>query len=180
MSNRITDDDIIELRAKNLPRLTIGDLFENAVDITLPDGTKRPLTEPELAEIAAYLRMFTRPFKSDDGGKTGTVQCPGCDAVLSRPGLMGLLSPGTFTWGIGHGEGGCSRCGYPARAYHFKVGPIERMEAILPVHPDELLTSEEEEKAEEAPAERNPREKGDDDGVEYGDPGEALRERREL
>lgn len=26
---------------------------------------------------------------------------------------------GTFRWGLAHGEGACSACGWPARAHHF-------------------------------------------------------------
>jgi hypothetical protein len=53
-----------------------------------------------------------------------------------------------FTWAIAHGEGYCNnlvdgkRCCYPARAYHYDVGPIKRLVLILQYHPSGLLTKE--------------------------------------
>ncbi len=54
------------------------------------------------------------------------IQCPGCELPL------------LFNWGLTHGSGFCTRCTWPAVAYHFNVGPIERFEAILPVHPEHV------------------------------------------
>ena len=60
-----------------------------------------------------YLKDFAKPKKSDaaDNLIQGNTKCLMCDAILG-----GVL--GSFRWGIAHGEGICSNCGYPCRAYH--------------------------------------------------------------
>lgn len=117
--------DIAALRAKALPKLTFGDVFK------ITDGS---LDEQEIAAIDSYLARFT--IIRDERGS----RCPGCGSLLTaHDAITGLFLGATFTWGIAHGEGHCSGCGYPARAYHFDVGPLKRFEAVLAVHPDELL-----------------------------------------
>ena len=56
-----------------------------------------------IAEAEAGINEYLRGFQADG-------RCP-----CGRP-LGGIL--GSFTWGIIHGEGACSRCGFPARAFH--------------------------------------------------------------
>jgi hypothetical protein len=113
--------DLSEVKAKALPRLSFSDVFIEK------DGG---LEESERAEIDRYLAQFTKA----EGGK-----CPGCGAKLTGNEIEGLLGIATFTWGIAHGEGYCRQCSYPARAFHRNVGPIEFFNAVLPVHPDEIM-----------------------------------------
>ena len=61
----------------------------------------------------------------------------GCPCIKCGAPLGGFL--GMFEWGIVHGEGRCSRCKWPARAYHFNAGPIERLELILQYHPSVVI-----------------------------------------
>jgi hypothetical protein len=48
---------------------------------------------------------------------------------------------GGFRWGLQHGCGSCSTCGWPARAYHFVIdenGDERRLVIVLQYHPDEV------------------------------------------
>ncbi len=121
------------LRARNLPRVIATDLFDPT-----------PATDPEaIANVAAemaiaddYLKAFTR---AKDG-------CVCCGAV------QGGLLFGFFTWGLAHGEGYCSQCGYPGRAVH-RIGDIGVLRHfILQYHPDALSFDEET----HAPSEAHP------------------------
>lgn len=49
-----------------------------------------------------------------------------------------LMGKGRFRFGIQNGEGTCTTggCGWPARAIHRNVGPIQSLELILQYHPD--------------------------------------------
>lgn len=49
-----------------------------------------------------------------------------------------LIGKGRFRYGIQHGVGTCSTggCGWPARALHYDIGPIKKLEMILQFHPD--------------------------------------------
>jgi hypothetical protein len=119
-------------------RLTWKDVF------TVPDG-KEPPSEADQAALNAYLRVFAVPRMSDHG----VTLCVGCGAEM-QGGLTGALlggAPGkaTWQWSIAHGECHCSRCGHPARAYHYDIGGtgddaiIKRLNLTLQVHPDELV-----------------------------------------
>ena len=49
----------------------------------------------------------------------------------------------SFTWGYTHGHGSCSKCGWPATAYHFvkdETGTEHRIVTVLDVHPDDVVT----------------------------------------
>lgn len=121
--------DIIELRRRNLAHVTFSDLFH------VDEGK---LTPDEIGAVNAYLHRFAL-LRDDDG-----TRCPGCNAILTRKdAVSGFLLGATFEWGLTHGVGHCRDCGYQARAYHFDVGPIKRFEAVLPYHPDELMTEAE-------------------------------------
>lgn len=177
----MTDAKIIELREAGLPRLTFADVMKI---------TEGELTAEQLAELDAYFRLFTR-VKLDEG-KAG-VLCPGCGEYLVRgDAISNVLQGATFEWGMANGEGGCRECGYPARAYHRNVaGVIEFLNTVLAVHPEELFTTAERAAAAEEEAadfareneerrqaeDGNPRQKGDDDGVEYADPRDERDER---
>src|SRR5688572_28415416 len=47
--------------------------------------------------------------------------CIQCGKRLTGGMLEAALGLATFEWGYVHGEGHCSNCGYPARAYHRDV-----------------------------------------------------------
>lgn len=94
---------------------------------------------PLIAALNEYLSAFAKPIKSDreGGGMVGNTLCLKCGETLD-----GIL--GTFQWGLAHGEGTCSKCGWPARAYHRpKDNGGEEMfnqvlEMILQYHPENV------------------------------------------
>jgi len=48
----------------------------------------------------------------------------------------------TFKWGIRHGEGACSNCSWPARAFHFfrqNDGTDRRVICVLQYHPSGVV-----------------------------------------
>lgn len=87
----VSSPNLEEMRA--LPECQLADVF------TVGDDWQGD----ELESISAYLRIFHAPV---DG-----LTCRGCEHPLG-----GML--GTFTWGMVHGEGVCSKCGLPTRMYH--------------------------------------------------------------
>lgn len=106
---KITQERLTELSA--LPRFNWRDMIR----------AEGELTE---AHVTAMDEYFSKFAVMTDG------KCVNCDRV--QGGLLSALLGG-FTWGIAHGEGHCV-CGYPARAIHYDVGPIRRLEAILQYH----------------------------------------------
>lgn len=78
------------------------------------------------AAINKYLEPFAKP--AEDG------KCLKCRTV--QGGLMG----GGFRYGIAHGEGRCSKCGWPGRANHYPKDEngedFARLTIILQYHPD--------------------------------------------
>jgi hypothetical protein len=81
--------------------------------------------------LAAYLVTFLPPGP-----------CVRCGATLggNETNMLAMFL-GTFRWGLAHGEGTCSRCGYPARALHeIELGDCGKMSLprILQYHPDTL------------------------------------------
>ncbi len=74
--------------------------------------TFEPDAPTELIEaIDSYLTAFDAPIIT---GRDGLIQSA-LKCSRSKP-LSGFL--GTFVWGIRHGEGRCSSCKRPARAFH--------------------------------------------------------------
>jgi hypothetical protein len=110
-----------DLKARALPICKWRDL------LTVRDGELSPKEEEELD---AYLKAFLPPNKDR--------KCVNCGLTLG-----GLV--GRFTYGICHGEGYCSECGYPGRANHYNFGPIDSLTFILQYHPDGLELKEQEE-----------------------------------
>lgn len=54
----------------------------------------------------------------------------------------------TFTWGLAHGAGYCTLCGWPARMYHFvkgEDGNETRVVTLLQYHPDQIILPSERE-----------------------------------
>lgn len=80
-----------------------------------------------LADFAATTRDAT---KFISGGAR-------CVCGVSLGGFLG-----SFNWGVAHGEGSCSSCGHPCRAYHHITvpdgGEVDLGLGPLPYHPDLL------------------------------------------
>ena len=94
------------------------------------------LTPVDERAFDEYFKIFLPPGK-----------CCKCGAQLGAHDVMDVvMGRATFQWGLAHGEGFCSTrdCGYPARAIHYNVGPIERFTIILQYHPDECSEKESE------------------------------------
>jgi hypothetical protein len=76
-----------------------------------------------------YFASFAKP--TDDGS------CIKCGLV--QGGLMAAIMGG-FEYGLAHGEGRCSKCGWPGRANHYfkdKDGKeLGSLRIILQYHPD--------------------------------------------
>lgn len=104
-----------EMRAKQLPRLDWRTMFEITGEI---DGESS-------GALDRYFRGFLPPSE----------KCASCDTP--QGGMMGALLGG-FVYDIIHGEGHCGNCGWPGRANHYNVGPIESLSLILQYHPDDL------------------------------------------
>ena len=117
---RITQQDIDALRTTT-PKATIA-------DITTAETPYAPgFTE----HIVAHLSHYAAPKKDAEGNNRPGQPCVACDATHS------------FTWGIAHGQGHCTRCGWPATLYHFihdkdgnEVMAIRGL--LLWAHPDDI------------------------------------------
>lgn len=109
---------LTELQAMNLPPANWREFLK-------AEG----LTPDEEAALDAYFVHFLPPGP-----------CVKCGSQQGGDVLASFLGTAKFRWGIAHGEGFCSAkgCGYPARAYHYDVGPIKRLTLILQIHPSEL------------------------------------------
>lgn len=108
------------LQEAQLPRLDWQEV--------LKVGDPSELTEADYTAMRDYFRQFVR---SANG-------CIKCGAQQGGNMLDAFIGKAHFTWGLANGEGFCSNCKYPARAYHRKVGPIDFLNLILQYHPDEL------------------------------------------
>lgn len=100
---------------------------------------------PEIIEVLdRYFEPFAAlPMKvGEDGEKSvGEIKCVECGAV-QNPGMMGFLVGNLgFQWGLAHGEGRCSKCGWPARAMHYVKDPeghefVTLRHFVIQYHPD--------------------------------------------
>jgi hypothetical protein len=127
-----------ELRGRGLEPVTFDKLFK----ITLPDDAsdeelasfREGWTEGDLPKINGYLSGFVLGLVREDGEE---VEKPGgCPCCLAT--LGGFLT-GSFEWGLVHGEGSCSACGWPVAAYH-RLYLDERGDdrgRLLPEHRDQ-------------------------------------------
>jgi hypothetical protein len=112
-------------KAKEIEHVTVSDVFSQAEG----DGTREYLAD--------YLKPFAKPITRDgasegSGFAIGNTLCLKCGS-----GLDGML--GAFQWGLCHGEGVCSKCGWPARLYHYLKlpdGTEDRIVMMLQYHPD--------------------------------------------
>lgn len=101
--------------------------WRNFLKFTGPEGSAP--SKEEIDALDSYFQHFTEPGV-----------CIKCGCRLGsdpKDAVSMILRPGTFRWGIIHGEGFCSTpdCGWPARAYHHDVGPIKSLALILQYHP---------------------------------------------
>lgn len=112
------------LKAANLPKMQAKDI----ADIKEPG----PEAEAAMKRLGDYLQAFVAP--GDKG------QCVCCGEQQGGDMVAGLMGTAKFRWGLAHGEGFCSACGYPGRALHY-IGKGEdemRLNLILQYHPDGL------------------------------------------
>lgn len=113
------------LQAKELRRARFEDLGLN-FKITGPIGPKEnQMMIDFITKFDEYMEIFLPPGP-----------CINCG--LAQGDFLGY-----FTWGIQHGEGYCSNCGYPARAYHYikdEQFPLNKnpLNIVLQYHPMEL------------------------------------------
>lgn len=129
---RLTKEKLKELQAANHPHATPELLGVEIRD----DAPDRAVAEGKIALLADYLKQFLPPSK-----------CIGCGSRLGAKDAVDAFLGGdgvpTFQWGITHGEGSCSKCGYPARAMHY-IGKAEGepeitiQNLILQYHPSTL------------------------------------------
>lgn len=116
-------DALTALQARDVPRVRAADYLSKA-----PDADAQ--TDVELARWDDYLSKFA---KLADG------RCLCCGIRLGGHLLeraMGLV--GGVEWGLAHGEGHCSRCGYPMRGHHIVEGLGRILNLFLPYHPSGL------------------------------------------
>lgn len=87
------------------------------------------LPQKDVDALDEYFKHFLPPNK--DCIKCGAQQ--GVESPLDI-----FLGKGLFRFGIQHGEGRCMMggCNWPARAIHYDIGPIKKLEMILQYHPD--------------------------------------------
>jgi len=101
-----------------------------------------------VAQLNAAIERYLDDFDLDTYDEENERRlCPGCKSTLSGNGLSSLLSS-TFVWGLVHGEGYCSHCGWLCRAYHVPKHEgkpiIEDGEPVVNVLPYKSLELKEE------------------------------------
>ena len=129
----------------HLPRpCTVADLFKAEVPSDATEGS-RAEAEATLTEMEEYLSHFCAPTVVD--GKRVCHKCGGeFNGLLS---MLGASKHVAFEWGLAHGEGHCSGCGWPMRAFHRPKGKdgeelFSLMNLPLAYLPDEVITNREE------------------------------------
>ena len=120
----------------NVPRATWTDFLSEG------DDGERRLTDDEKAGMNEHFAHFMVPPRDEDNNEL----CPGCGKQM-KGGVGGYLlecvgAAVSVKWGLAHGEGFCSGCGWPYRVYHYSVGPIKKLVLGLPYHPAELRFDE--------------------------------------
>ena len=126
------------LKAANFPRCDMEAIHMKLKAIGKADRRAIQALENHRHEIIKhinnYLKVFAAPPETlDNEGKLQFIRCLNCDHALT-----GLF--GSFEYGIRHGEGACSKCGYPGRANHyiehegFKLSFVR----VLQYHPSQL------------------------------------------
>lgn len=95
----------------------------------------RDLPHATSTDVAEQIERFSvdLPTEALDGYLAHFIKPEG-DGRCPRDG-------GSFTWGLAHGSGHCTECGWPGVLYHFPKdadGNSQRFEALLWLHPDDL------------------------------------------
>jgi len=118
---RLTAAALADLLSRDLPRMRLIDL--QIADVA--DASR-------LLEIA---NNYLSHFVAASIGR-GARPCVCCGVTLT-----GVF--GSFVFGLGSGEGCCSKCGYPARAVHRidGLGTFALSGSILQYHPTEIDAS---------------------------------------
>ena len=120
-------EELPRLQARLLPRLDWRDLFR----------LNEPPDDSTCTAFDAYFRGFLPPGPCVCCGEQQGIGPDEGRAIIDS-----IIGRAKFRWGLANGEGYCSGCGYPARAYHREVGPIRFFSCILQYHPDELHAKE--------------------------------------
>jgi hypothetical protein len=131
-----------------MPLLRSKDQFDEAAEnpLALPARTFRRATAADIG-----LRLRDGAAEDEMRGAFATLRsvdrylsafCPDEKCLSCGATLAGMF--GSFTWGLTHGEGFCSNCGYPARGYHTirdEAGKpvLGHAPLILQYHPDALV-----------------------------------------
>lgn len=101
--SRLTQEELDELR-RTVPHATIEDI----------GGVWKNGADPEVVEdLTKYLHCFASP------GKEEGQPCIRCSKKLRGTFTDQMLGLAGFEWGLIHGHGRCSHCGWPAVLYHF-------------------------------------------------------------
>ena len=127
MSESMVAKRLPGLKRENPRVATLDSLGANISSKGDPDSPEFKAAKEKLVNATnEYLKIFVAPDEEK--------RCICCDKLLG-----GLL--GTFEYGLAHGEGKCSECGYPARANHYvEIPDLGEMSFvnILQYHPDQL------------------------------------------
>lgn len=131
-TERFDADGLARMKAEDLPHCKVGDVWR----IEMPENGMTAEAGREtllrMERAGDYLRHFLPPGERGD--------CAFCGS--RQGGLTAAILGGGFEWGLQHGEGHCSRCGYPARAYHdlkdADGAKVINGALILQYHPDEI------------------------------------------
>lgn len=85
------------------------------------EGELNPDEVKLIEQIDAYLGVFAAPITVGEGEQAKQV-CFHCGEKFT--GLLANLGVGVgIKWGLAHGEGICSGCGWPYRGHHFAKAP---------------------------------------------------------
>lgn len=111
-----------DLKLANLPHCD----WRTFLRFTGPDGT---IPQKDVEALDHYFQHFLPPGPC--------IKCGHQQGVDKSDFLALIRGEGRFRFGIQHGEGQCitGGCGWPARAIHYNIGPIQKLEMILQYHP---------------------------------------------
>ena len=121
---------LAELQSRDVPRVRATDYFSKP---DAADAAGDAVAVEELARWDAYLAQFA---------KLTDAECLCCGTSLRCPLGVGVF--GGFEWGLVHGEGRCSTCGYPMRGHHEVEGLGSIRNLFLPYHPSTIVLPPEE------------------------------------
>lgn len=130
---------IAELQEAGVERATPAEVGINLqVKEDAPDKKEATLMRQQsVRQLAEYLEDFS-------AGRN----CPSCDALIRPKNMLEGFLLSTFEWGVAHGEGRCSECGYPVRGIHLVEMKVMGEPATfefrmpLPYHPSVLEDKE--------------------------------------